>query len=246
MKRFEHEAVVARKLHHANAVWVEDIDETEDGQPFIVMEYVDGRSLRDVTKADGPLPVPRVCSIARQVASALDAAHHIGIVHRDIKPDNIILVSLPGADLAKVLHFGIAKMKEMLGGTAGVSLTHTGMVVGTPFYMSPEQAKGASADGLDGRSDLYSLGVVMYQMLTGELPIKGDTPIQIVLAHIQTPPIFISDVRRDLHIPGPIADIVMRCLAKDPELRPRTGRDLVEQLEQWESTRTRLYSEAYF
>jgi eukaryotic-like serine/threonine-protein kinase len=244
VKRFEHEAAFARKLHHPYAVSVEDIDETEDGQPFIVMEHIEGRSLRSLMEAEGPLPVARVCSIIKQVASALDSAHRFGLEHRDIKPDNIIMVSSPRGELAKVQGFGIAKIKEGLGGAAGMSLTHTSMVVGTLIYMSPEQAKGTPGDALDGRSAIYSLGVVMYQMLTGQLPVRGDTAIQILVAHIQSPPISISEAQPDLQIPEPIAALVMRCLAKDPGQRPQTGQALIEALERWEATRAQVCFEA--
>jgi serine/threonine protein kinase len=207
------------------------------------MEYIAGRSLSSLLKAEGALAIQRVSPLVKQIASALDEAHRLGIVHRDIKPDNIVLLESPSGEIAKVLDFGIAKMKDGLGGTSGMALTHTGMVVGTPFYMSPEQAKGVPGDQLDGRSDLYSLGIVMYQMLTGQLPLKGDTPVQILVAHIETPPIPIARARTDLHIPEPIADLVMKCLAKDPQHRPQNGLELIEQLERWESVRTRLYSE---
>jgi serine/threonine protein kinase len=182
VKRFEQEAILARKLQHPNAVRVDDIDTTEDGQPFIVMEYIEGKNLRKIISTEGPMPARRVSAIVRQVASALDAAQRLGIVHRDIKPENIVLIQSKKEDVAKVLDFGIAKLKEGLGGTTATSVTDTGMVVGTPPYMSPEQAMAAPGNELDGRSDIYSLGIVMYQMLTDELPIKGETALQIVLA----------------------------------------------------------------
>jgi len=213
-------------------VRVEDVDETEDGQPFMVMEYLEGHSLAELIKSEGSLGVERVCSLAKQAASALDAAHRLGIVHRDIKPQNIMVIDSASGEVAKVLDFGIARIKEAWGdATAPMSLSHTGMVLGTPPYMSPEQAKGISGDKLDGRSDLYSLGVVMYQMLTGSLPVKGDTPMQFMLAHVQTQPIPVEEVRPDLHIPQPISDIVMKCLAKDPDQRFQTGQALVEGIE---------------
>jgi eukaryotic-like serine/threonine-protein kinase len=234
VKRFEQEAILARRLQHPNAVRVDDIDETEDGQPFIVMEYIEGRSLRKAIAAEGPMPPRRVSSIIRQVASALDAAHRLRIVHRDIKPENIVLIHAQTHDLAKVLDFGIAKLKEGLGGTTATSVTDTGMVVGTPPYMSPEQAMAAPGNELDGRSDIYSLGVVMYQMLTDDLPIKGDTPLQIVLGHIQTPPIPIEATRAGAKVPKQLADLVMQCLEKDPNDRPLDGQAIIVELEKWE------------
>jgi serine/threonine-protein kinase len=235
VKRFEQEAVLARKLQHPNAVRVDDIDETEDGQKFIVMEYIEGKNLRKVISAGGPMRAMRVCAIIRQVASALDAAHQLGIVHRDIKPENIVLIQSKKEDVAKVLDFGIAKLKEGLSGTTATSVTDTGMVVGTPPYMSPEQAMAAPGNELDGRSDIYSLGIVMYQMLTDELPIKGETALQIVLAHIQNPPIPIQVARAGVNVPGPLAELVMKCLAKNREDRPADGKAIIAELEKWES-----------
>ena len=237
VKRFEQEAILARKLQHPNAVRVDDIDETEDGQPFIVMEYIEGKSLRDVIAHEGPMPPTRVSSIIRQVASALDAAHHLGIVHRDIKPENIVLIQAQKEVVAKVLDFGIAKLKEGLSETSAMSMTGTGMVVGTPLYMSPEQAMAAPSKELDGRSDIYSLGIVMYQMLTNELPINGDTSLQIVLAHIQTPPIPIQSAQAGMKIPEPLARLVMKCLEKNREDRPANGQAIIDELDKWELER---------
>jgi len=232
VKRFKQEAVLCRKLQHPNAVQVDDIDEAEDGRPFIVMEYVEGRSLREVIQSEAPMPVARVCRIARQVASALDAAHRLGMVHRDIKPGNILVLSKPEGEQAKVLDFGIAKLRESRASdaTAGMTLTGPGMVVGTPPYMSPEQALGKRGDEIDGRSDLYSLGIVMYQMLTGELPFASDTTVAMLLAHIQAlPPPLLG--RPGLKIPEPVASVVMQCLEKKPESRPASAKALIEGLE---------------
>ncbi|MGB6460448.1 MAG: protein kinase [Candidatus Acidiferrum sp.] len=234
VKRFGREAIIARKLRHRNAVKVEDFDETEDGRPFIVMEYIEGQSLKNLMNAQGPLPVARTSSIIKQAAAALDAAHQLGLVHRDIKPDNIVLVVSNGEEVAKVLDFGIAKIRDSQSTSSGMALTATGMVIGTPPYMSPEQAKGADSEELDGRSDIYSLGVVMYQMLTGVLPLKADTPLNMLFAQIQTPPTPIFEARPGVKIPGPIGELVMKCLEKDRARRPQTGRDLIEALEQCE------------
>ncbi len=198
VRRFEQEAIVTRKLQHPNAVRVDDIDEAEDGRPFIVMEFVEGGNLKDVIEQESPLPVARVCSIVKQVAAALDAAHSLGLVHRDIKPANISLVRSGDGDLVKVLDFGIAKLREAPLEDSQVrhmTLTGTGMVIGTPAYMSPEQAKGLKGEQLDGRSDIYSLGVVAYQMLTGDLPLKADSTLELLMAHINTAPKPIREVR---------------------------------------------------
>ena len=232
VKRFKHEAVITRKLQHPNAVRVDDIDESEDGTPFIVMEFIEGQSLRKLIETEGAQPAARVCSVIRQSAAALEASHRLGMVHRDIKPDNIVLVETPEGEMAKVLDFGIAKVKEgRKGDTGGMTLTGTGVVIGTPQYMSPEQAMGKRGDQLDGRSDLYSLGIVMYQMLSGELPFKADTTMEMLIAHVQQPPVDVCAVHPELQIPEAVASIAMRLLAKNPDDRPASGQALIEEIE---------------
>ena len=235
VKRFKHEAVITRRLQHPNAVRVDDIDEAEDGRPYIVMEFIDGKSLKKLIREEGPLPYERVCSIIKQTASALDAAHKLGMVHRDIKPDNIALVDSPDGEMVKVLDFGIAKVKEArMGDNANLTLTGAGVVIGTPQYMSPEQAMGKKGDELDGRADLYSLGVVMYQMLTADLPFKADTTMEMLLAHMQKPPAPINMVHPELQIPEPIADLTLRLLEKNRDKRPASGRALIQEIERLE------------
>jgi len=244
VRRFTQEGIITRRLQHPNAVRVDDIDQAEDGVPFIVMEYIEGRSLKDVIKVEGPLPVARVCAIATQVAAALGAAHDLGMVHRDVKPDNIVLVaggsdsSLALRQIVKVLDFGIAKLKEMHAAesVAGGSLTGTGMVIGTPQYMSPEQAMGKSGAEIDQRSDIYSLGIVMYEMLTGSLPFDADTATEWVLAHVRALPKPVRDARPELPIPDMLAGLTMRCLEKNPELRPPSAAVLIKELERVESS----------
>ncbi|MBI4164590.1 MAG: serine/threonine protein kinase, partial [Acidobacteria bacterium] len=236
VKRFKHEAVITRKLQHPNAVRVDDIDESEDGTPFIVMEFIEGQSLRKLIETEGAQPASRVCSVIKQSAAALDAAHRIGMVHRDIKPDNIVLVETPEGEMAKVLDFGIAKVKEgSKGDTGGMTLTGTGVVIGTPQYMSPEQAMGKRGDQLDGRSDLYSLGIVMYQMLTGELPFRADTTMEMLIAHVQQPPLDVCSVHPELRIPDAVAGVAMKLLEKNPDDRPASGQALIDEIEAAES-----------
>jgi serine/threonine protein kinase len=235
VKRFKHEAVITRKLQHPNAVRVDDIDEAEDGRPFIVMEFIEGQSLKKVIREEGPLPVQRVCTIIKQAAAALDAAHKLGMIHRDIKPDNIALVDTPEGEMVKVLDFGIAKVKEArMGDSAGMTLTGTGVVIGTPQYMSPEQAMGKRGDELDGRADLYSLGIVMYQMLTADLPFKADTTMEMLLAHMQKPPAPISLAHPELGVPEPVATLTMRLLEKNRDMRPASARVLIQEIEKAE------------
>lgn len=237
-KRFKQEAFTARKLVHPNVVRVEDIDESDDGQPFIAMELVEGENLGYVIEKEGALQLQRTCTIVKQIASALDFAHQLGVIHRDIKPHNIALVGgqsqsqngypRTNGEQVKVLDFGIAKVRETYAETKPGTLTQTGLIVGTPQYMSPEQAKGRRGDDLDGRSDIYSLGVVMYQMLTGGLPFDATTTVEMLVAHLQGSPRPLHMIRPDLQIPDSIAEVVMKCLEKNRELRPPTGSALIQ------------------
>jgi len=233
LKRFRNEAVITRRLQHPNAVRVEDLDSTEDGRPFIVMEYVDGRSLRELVKSEGPQPLARAVSVSRQVAAALGAAHALGITHRDIKPDNILLGRGPdGAEHVKVLDFGIAKVREASEGAGeGYTPTRTGMIVGTPQYISPEQAMGKRGDEVDGRADLYSLGVVLYEMVTGRLPFQSDTAMGMLLHHLQTAPTPPNLARPDLDIPAPLTDVLMRALQKDRDQRYANAEEMMTALD---------------
>ena len=245
LKRFRNEAIIARKLRHPNAVHIDDFDTTEDGRPFIVMDYVEGKSLRTVLHEGGPMPAQRAVRIARQVTAALDAAHKLGIVHRDIKPDNILIVPMPtkseyGSDIAKVLDFGIATVRE--GGpigTSGYTPTQTSMVVGTPQYISPEQAMGKPGSEIDGRADLYSLGCVLYEMLTGVPPFDSDTPIGVLLQHLQAQAKAPRERSPELNIPPKVSALVMRALEKDPALRFQSAVEMTQALsdpEHWEAS----------
>jgi serine/threonine protein kinase len=232
LKRFRTEAIITRKLQHPHAVRVDDLDATEDGRPFIVMEYVEGLSLRQVLSRAGSLSPLRAVRIARQVASALGAAHRLGIVHRDIKPDNILLLEKDGEpDFVKVLDFGIAKIRE---GTLEVSAAHaptqTGIVVGTPQYLSPEQAMGKRGGEIDGRADLYALGLVLYEMLVGRLPFEADSGVGMLLHHVQTAPRPPHHLRPDLALPGPLSGLLMKVLDKDRNQRFATAEDMVAAL----------------
>src|SRR5713226_5310928 len=232
LDRFKREAVITRKLRHPNAVRLDDFDITEDGRPFIAMEYVRGKSLRTVLQENGNLPIPRAFNIARQAALALGAAHQLGIVHRDIKPDNVLLVpQTDGTDLVKVLDFGIAKVTgEQLQSGPGYKPTSTGMVLGTPHYLSPEQARGKKSEQIDGRADLYALGVMLYEMVTGELPFKSDTAIEMLLHHIQTAPVPTNILKPEMNIPESVSALIMKALEKDPGQRFQTGELMAQAL----------------
>ena len=233
LQRFQTEAVVTRKLRHPNAVRVDDFDYTEDGRPFIVMELVEGKNIGEILQQQGPFRVARAVRIATQAARALGVAHKLGVVHRDIKPGNIILtLDEQGEEIAKVLDFGIAKLREAAG-TDQPGMTMTGMVVGTPLYMSPEQFMGKKAAGeIDGRTDIYSLGVVLYQMVTAQLPFEGDTPYSLMMQHLQgtvRPP---HELVPELHIPESLSRVILKAIDKSREQRFQTAEELIAGLDQ--------------
>ena len=233
LQRFQTEAVVTRKLRHPNAVRVDDFDYTDDGRPFIVMELVEGRNVGEVLQAEGAFQVPRAMRIAMEVARALGEAHKLGFIHRDIKPGNIVLTKNDrGCEMAKVLDFGIAKLRQAAG-DAQSGMTMTGMVVGTPLYMSPEQFMGKKAgEEIDGRTDLYSLGVVLYQMVTAQLPFEGDTLYSLMMQHIQgnvRPP---EEIAPDRHIPSSLSRVILKSIEKSREARFRNADEFIAALEQ--------------
>jgi serine/threonine protein kinase len=233
LKRFKTEAVVTRKLIHPNAVKVEDFDTLEDGRPFMALEYVHGRSLRSLLIEQKLLPPARAVNIALQACAALGAAHAIGITHRDIKPDNILLVAQEdGSDLVKVLDFGIAKVREgVLDVGQGYTATQTGLVVGTPQYLSPEQASGKHGKDIDGRADIYALGIVLYEMLAGELPFRGDTAIALLLHHMNTVPTPVDQLRPDLGISPQLSKVLTKALEKDVNKRYATAEEFQRALQ---------------
>jgi serine/threonine protein kinase len=221
--RFLREAETAARLSHPHIVPIHSVGEGPDGLVYFVMAYVDGESLAAKLKRRGRLPPDEARRIMLETADALGAAHALGIIHRDVKPDNILLEGSRGRVV--VTDFGIAK--ALSSTTGGATLTGTGVAIGTPHYMSPEQAAGDRE--IDGRSDIYSLGVVAYQMLTGELPFHAPTVPGILLKHITEQAPLITDKRRD--VPNDLAACVMRSLEKDPDDRWPTADALRRALE---------------
>ncbi|MDQ3667154.1 MAG: serine/threonine protein kinase [Acidobacteriota bacterium] len=223
--RFSREARAASRISHPHALSVTDFGESEDGVVFLVMEYLDGKTLKEIIREEGPLPLPRVVEILRQVGGALNAAHGQGVVHRDLKSENIMLLNSAGPDYAKVLDFGIAKIQEPTG-AYNPGLTAPDLVIGTPQYMSPEQCSQASE--IDARSDLYSLGVIIYEMLVGHVPFTGPSPTAIMMKHLQDEAPSILQERADL--PSGVGRVVQRAMAKRPDDRYQHVGDLVEDL----------------
>jgi serine/threonine-protein kinase len=224
ISRFNREASNASRISHPNVAAVYDFGETSDGLIFLAMEFVDGPPLTKVIEQAGALPAKRAAEIVRQTADALAVAHDLGIVHRDLKPDNIMIAKTrDGGDLVKVVDFGIAKA----GNSGAQKVTKTGLVVGTPEYMSPEQLAG---DTLDGRSDIYSLALVAFNMLTGRLPFPADSTQESMIMRLTDRPRTLSEMRPEVAWPADVQAVLDKALARDVALRYQTasefGRDL--------------------
>ena len=222
--RFRNEAKAARRLSHPNAVHVDDLDQSDDGSLFIAMEFVDGVSLRQLlTATKGPIQLARALSITRCIADALGAAHALGMVHRDIKPDNILLGrDASGREIPKLADFGIVAIRE-----AAFQSLRSPM---TPAYASPEQRQGMKASELDGRADLYALGMTLYEMLTGRLPFDAHTEEDWKRAHLEETPLPPSTYSRELEGKADVDNLVLQLLAKDREMRPADANALIREL----------------
>jgi len=215
VKRFQREATAMSKLAHPNLVSVLDSG-LDRGTPYLVMDFVSGKSLAEVL-ADGPLPATRAAGLARQILAGVKHAHASHVVHRDLKPDNIILLDHVEGDFAKILDFGLAKVLRGGGGddSAQSQLTNTGFALGTPGYMSPEQARGTEADE---RSDLYAVGVILYHMVTGRKPFVADSPLAVLRMHMDDAPKPPSQVVPNCCSPE-LERVILRALAKEPGAR---------------------------
>lgn len=207
--RFFAEAKAMASLRNAHTITLHDFGATEEGQLFYTMDLLDGKGLHELMKETGPMPFGRACAILLQVLESLEEAHDRNILHRDLKPENMFIAQVKGRDFAVVLDFGIAKM---VGDSAQESVTRTGLICGTPAYMSPEQALGTPAVKA---SDLYSLGVVLYEMLAGALPFPGGTPLRQAMSHISEIPAALS-TREGLKVPEPLERFLCKALEKDP------------------------------
>jgi eukaryotic-like serine/threonine-protein kinase len=223
--RFSREARAASRISHPNALSVTDFGEDENGNVFLVMEFLSGKTLKQLIRDEGPLPLSRVVDITRQVGDALNAAHSQGVVHRDLKSDNIMLLDTTSGDHAKVLDFGIAKINEP-DGAVDTNLTAPNLVIGTPQYMSPEQCSQDSE--VDARSDIYAFGVILYEMLVGHVPFSGDSPTMVMMKHLQDPVPSVLEERED--VPAAVGRVVARAMAKAPDDRYQNAIELVEDL----------------
>ena len=223
--RFSREARAASRISHPNAISFTDFGEDENGVVFLVMEYLSGRTLKQVVRDGGPMSLARTVAIMNQVGDALQVAHEQNVVHRDLKSDNIMLLSTAGGDHAKVLDFGIAKINEPEG-EVDPGLTAPNLVIGTPQYMSPEQCSQDSE--IDARSDIYSFGVILYEMLVGHVPFSGESPTMVMMKHLQEPVPSILDERSD--VPSAVGRVVARAMAKLPGNRYQSVNELLEDL----------------
>jgi serine/threonine-protein kinase len=219
LERFKREATTAARATHANIVQVYEFG-VDDGITWLALEYVDGRNLRDYLARKGPPEVLLALSIIRQVAAALTRASELGIVHRDIKPENILLTR---KGEVKVADFGLSRVLQ--SEEAGVNLTQTGVTMGTPLFMSPEQVEGKP---LDPRTDIYSFGVTCYTMLAGNPPFRGESAFEVALAHVRQEPTPLSSIRPDL--PEALCAIISRMMAKDPAQRYQSARDVLREV----------------
>lgn len=230
VRRFQREARAASNLNHPNIVAVYDLGQTDDGTLYIAMEYIDGPSLKDVIRKTGAMPVERINGILRQVASALSLAHNHNIIHRDLKPHNVMLAKgTGGQEVAKLLDFGIAKTFD----EAGPQLTQTGFALGTPQYMAPEQAAGKE---VTAQSDLYSLGVMLYEMLIGEVPFDAPTTAAILIKQLTEAPQPPSRRKPEARVSPVLESVALRCLDKDPEKRFPTADAFAEALGRADAT----------
>jgi len=221
--RFMSEARAANQANHPGIIQIFDFGRLEDSRLYMVMEFLDGEELTEHLEKNAPLSIAETRDLLEQIAGALDAAHEVGIVHRDLKPANIFLHWTGKKRLPKILDFGIAKLLQP--DLSSSQKTATGMVMGTPLYMAPEQAAG-KVDEISPRSDIYSLGVILYQMLSADLPIQGPSAAVILAAHIMNPPVPLKEVAPNL--PPALYQVIMRCLEKKPDDRFQSAGALLE------------------
>ncbi|MEP7339063.1 MAG: protein kinase [Acidobacteriota bacterium] len=234
-ERFRREARAAARIKHPNVADIYDYGALANDEAYIVMELVEGETLHERLKREGQLPVAETVAISRQITEGLEAAHLSGVVHRDLKPSNVIITRLnrPDSDAGsslqvKIIDFGIAKISEQINADES-ALTATGMLVGTPRYMSPEQCLG---EELDARSDIYSFGLIVYEMLAGQPPFEATSAVALAFKHIHEPPAQLEQYRQNL--PPALASLIADSLSVEPSQRPQTATELKQRLDQIE------------
>lgn len=223
IERFKREAEASARINHPNIVQVTDFNRTEEGIVYLVMEYVEGVTLRRLLDREQRLNPERAVELGRQICAAIAAAHRADVIHRDLKPDNVMIEMVDGRERARVLDFGIAKLKDV---SQQGRITAPGNVLGTPHYMSPEQCMGHT---VDHRSDIYALGVMLYEMLSGTVPFDAQTAPAIIVQHATKEPTPLTEACAS--VPRPLASLIMRALSKGPEGRPQTASEFGDALE---------------
>lgn len=228
VQRFKQEALAISHLNHPGIVGVIDFGQAANGQPYLVMEYVEGKNLADLLKHEGPLPLQRAIPLLIQACDALAHAHSKGLIHRDLKPGNMMLMSVnDDKELLKIIDFGLAK--QFTEGEEGfLQLTQTGEVFGSPLYMSPEQITGQKADN---RTDIYTMGIVIYELLTGKPPFNSSDPVEIFTAHVNQDPGSLTNLAAPRHIREYLEVVILTAMAKDPSKRFQSMDNLKEALE---------------
>ena len=222
LMRFQREARTASKIEHPNVITIFDFGVFE-ARPYLVMQYNPGKTLTKILKEEGHLSVERTYKIIKQVCAALRASHQRGIIHRDLKPDNVMITdSSDGQEFVQVLDFGLAKAMNSDSGANKV--TQSGVVLGTLEHVAPEHVQGLDQDT---RSDIYGLGVLLYQMLSGSTPFKGDTPVELMFKHVNEAVPEFNEVTPEVKVPKSVQALVMKALEKDPEKRQQTVQQLV-------------------
>jgi serine/threonine protein kinase len=225
-KRFRQEARAASLLDHPNIVGIHDFDVINGSQAYLVMDFLDGISLSELVRSGGPIPIDRFVHMFLQACDALEHAHQHGVVHRDIKPSNLVLVEKNGdKDFLKIVDFGLVKL---MSDGEDQKLTSTNMVMGSPLYMSPQQCRGLA---VDHRTDIYSLGCVMYEALTGKPPLSGDTPLDTLYKHISAAPLPMAKANPNVFVPLALEEVIQKSMAKDLAQRQQNMAELREQLQ---------------
>lgn len=230
--RFDREGKILAELSHQHITTFHHIGVWKNQHPYIVMEYLEGSTLRDSINSINRLPLERALNVTVQICDAMNFAHSRGVIHRDLKPNNIMLLEQPKVDFVKMLDFGLARLQSP---PAGAKLTRTGALIGSMYYMSPEQCQGENADN---RSDIYALGCVLFESVSGEPPVVADNPIAIMHKHVHdTPPSLSAKLGKQ--IPREFDDILLKAMAKDPADRYQTMDEFRHDLQllQWGKTR---------